>query len=120
MGYGYPGYAQQGGGYGWNQGGYGGQPQAGYGMPYQQGGYQQGGYQAPQQGGYGGYGADAGAGGYGGAYGGYQQQPQMAPHAMAAPAAAQWSEEYDPQSQRYYYYNQTTGHTQWEKPAEMM
>jgi hypothetical protein len=130
MGYGYPGYAQQGaggGGYGWNQAGYGQQPQAGggYGM-YQQGGYQQGGYQQPQQGGFGGYGQDV-SGGYGGAtsYGsGYAAQPQMGHPGMAAAAggapAGVWSEEWDHTSSRFYYHNSATGLSQWEKPAEMM
>lgn len=123
---GYQGYGQQQtpGGYGWGQagyggqGGYGGQPAGGYGMPaYQQGGYQQGGYQQPQQGGYGGYAQDAGGYGAGGYASGYQQ-PQMPPHS-GAPAGV-WTEEYDATSGRHYYYNTTSGHTQWEKPPEMM
>jgi hypothetical protein len=120
MGYGYPGYGQQqaSGGYGWNQGGYGGQPAGGYSMPaYQQSGYQHGGFQQPQPGGYAGYGQEQGSyGSYGG--GGYQQ-PQMAAHAVA-PSGGAWTEEFDVASQRHYYYNTATGHTQWEKPQEMM
>jgi far upstream element-binding protein len=121
MGYGYPGYGNQQttGGYGWNQSGYGAQPAGGYGMPpYQQGAYQQG-YQQPQQAGYGNY-AQAEVGGYhASSYSSPYQQPQMGAHAVA-PSASVWTEEFDASSQRHYYYNTATGHTQWEKPPDMM
>jgi hypothetical protein len=86
-------------------------------VPSYQQGYQQGGYQQPQQGGYGSYAQDASgysAAGYGGGY----QQPQMPPHG-GAPVSV-WTEEFDAGSGRHYYYNTATGHTQWEKPPEMM
>jgi far upstream element-binding protein len=125
-----------GGGYG-GQPGYGGGGGGGYGGGAP--GYGGGGY--PPQGGYGGYpGAQGGYGGgyppqaaiYGG-YGGYPADPYAAAQqfgagggagsaaAAAAPApgggGGAWQEFKDDQG-RAYYYNATTGVTQWEKPAD--
>jgi far upstream element-binding protein len=106
---GYGGYPGQQGGYGgWNN--YQQQPQNF--NPYQGGGYQQTGYQQP--GAYAGYGQESLS--YDQSYNiSYAGQAQGGP--MGAPG---WTEEWDPSSQRYYYFNRTTGVTQWEKPAELM
>jgi far upstream element-binding protein len=110
-GSGYGGYPQQQPGYGGGWNGYQ-QPQQGGFNPYQQGGYQQA-YQQPAA--YASYGQEAQ---------GYDQQYSMGYAGQAQAAAPMagpgWSEEWDPTSQRCYYFNRTTGVTQWEKPAELM
>lgn len=58
----------------------------------------------PALSGYGRYGGQAGA------------QDKVA--TAAAPAASDWSEEFDPNTQRSYFFNLVTGATQWERPAE--
>jgi far upstream element-binding protein len=97
-----------GGGYGAG-GGYGG---GGYGGA---GGYGSGGYGGQQQyGGYGGYGQQSQQyGGYSSGYG-----AAAAPGGYAAAPSGQWIEYRDDQN-RPYYYNTTTGVTQWEKPPDM-
>jgi far upstream element-binding protein len=133
------GYGGGGGGYG---GGYGGAPGGGYGgyPPQAAGGY--GVYPGgPAPGGYGGgyppQAAMYGGGGYGGG-GGYPADPYAAAAAQygggggypgggeaagagpaaAAPAAGGAWQEYKDDQGRAYYYNATTGVTQWEKPAD--
>lgn len=113
------GHGGQMGGYGGQMGGYGGQMggYAGGGYGGQMGGY--GGHMGGYGGGYGGqmggYGAQ-----YGGAYGQQQQQHgQQQAYAQAAPAAATsaWSE-HDDGSGNKYWYNASTGQSQWERPAD--
>lgn len=101
----YPGY---GGGYP-QPGGYGGYPQVSA-APY--GG--QPGYGGAGAGGYDPYGA-SGQQAYGGA-GGYGQQPAQ-PAAQPA-GGGQWQELQDNEG-RSYYYNQITGVSQWDRPADM-
>lgn len=107
---GYPQQQQPGFAGGWN--GYQ-QPQQGGFNPYQQGGYQQGGYQQPAA--YASYGQEGV---------GYDQQYNMGYAGQAQAAAPMgapgWTEEWDPTSQRCYYFNRSSGVTQWEKPAELM
>lgn len=62
----------------------------------------------------GGYGWYGGYGGYGG-QAGAQDKVAMA----AEPAASDWSEVIDPNTQRSYFFNFVKGATQWERPAKM-
>lgn len=99
-----------------------GYPEQGHGYPPQQGGYppQQGGY-PPQQGGYppqqGGYPPQGQAGGY---YGGSPAPPQgpPAPYGAPPPMPPGWIQQWDQNSQRWFYIEQATGRSQWDPPAQ--
>lgn len=90
------------------------------GMMRAQQGYPQAGYGGyPQAAAYGGY-PQAAYGGYPqAAYGGYPQAMQAMPGygGYAQPAASAWSEHDDGQGNKYWY-NASTGQSQWERPAD--